>query len=455
MKKHAEHKSSPASARQADRSSNKKLSKSAKTRIIVYTIAGIVVCGLIAALLCVNYLGKQRDKIIREVTIELQDQIRLEDFFTEMLPEARFYTDISQINTSIPATYQLTVEATELHFFDIRQQVVLNVVDIVPPAGEAVPQDIYTYNLPDVNDVVTNVYDLTPVTIAYVGEPDVTRSGSYEIPVSLTDTSGNETIINVPFEITDDHIAPLIRGAHDFEAFIGDPIQYLNGITVTDNIDPNPELYVDTSRVNTHISSTFPVTYVATDENGNTSSVTVNMRLRVKPERYYEPEEVYDLCRQAIEIYHIFDEDMTDVEKAFRIVDWCYNHLSFIGTSDKSHWTTAVYDGLTTLQGDCFTYWAIVKAMLDVCGIPNYQVTRNPITWSPHYWNLVYLEGQWYHCDSCYAYYHEGYFFMYSDSDLPPGSHTYDPADLPAGIVPATESVQYRVNYTTLEVAQA
>ena len=363
------------------------------------------------------------------------------------MENSRFVTDVSGIDTNVPGSYQLTVG-----FWRFRKTVILNVVDTTAPTAEAVPQTIYCDQLPAASSVVTDVYDLAPVTIEYVTEPDVSQGGEYVFQVSVKDASGNEKIVDVPFTVVDDHTAPLIYGAHDLEGFVGMNQSYLDGITVMDNYDPNPVLVVDNSQVNTNISSSFPVTYIATDENGNSSSVTVTLTLRVKPDRYYDPEIVYDMARRAIEQNNIYDEDMTDVQKAFRIFNWVHNNIHYIGTSDKSDWTVGAFDGFSTHQGDCFTYYACCRAMLDVAGIPNMLVERYPITWSPHYWNLVQLDGQWYHCDACYAYYHEGYYFMYAYNDLNHSDHGYDVDAYGPEINIAQDSVQQYVNYYTLEV---
>ena len=394
-----------------------------------------------------NYMHTQTSKMHKELTIETGTPLRFEDFFTEPVPQSRFYTDVSGIDTGVPGSYQLKIQ-----YGYFRQDVILNVVDTTAPTCEVVPQTVYTGNVPEASETVTNVYDLAAVTIEYVQQPDTSISGEYVYQVSLKDASGNETIVDVPFTVIDDHTAPLIYGAHDIEGFVGEPVAYFDGVTVTDNYDPNPELTVDNSQVNNNMSSSFPLTYIATDENGNSSSVTVTISFRVKPDRYYEPEVVYELARQVIEEYNIYEEDMTDVQKAFRIFNWCHNYIHYIGTSDKSDWTVGAYDGLTTFQGDCFTYYAVCRALLDVADIPNMLVERYPITWSPHYWNLVYLDGMWYHCDACYAYYHEGYYFMYAYNDLNHSDHGYDVDSYGPEIHIAQDSIQSRVNYYTLEV---
>ena len=419
-------------------------------RLLIYVCAGVLGFAAGAASFVLGYKAVQSSKIIREVTIETGTPIVFEDFLSAPVPKSGFYTDISGIDTSVPGSYKLIIAFGKFH-----QSVVLNVVDTTAPTGTAVPQTIYCDHLPAASDTVTDVYDLAPVTISYVTEPDVSQGGEYVFQVSLTDPSGNQTIIDVPFTVIDDHTAPLIYGAHDLEGFVGSNISYLDGITVTDDHDPNPEIYVDNSAVNTNISSSFPVTIYATDENGNTASVTVTLSLRVKPDRYYDPEIIYDMARRAIEQNNIYEEDMTDTEKAFRIFNWCHNNIHYIGTSDKTDWTVGAFDGFSTHQGDCFTYYAVCRALLDVAGIPNMLVERYPITWSPHYWNLVQLEdGLWYHCDACYAYYHEGYYFMYAYNDLNHSDHGYDVDAYGPEIHIAQDSVQQYVNYYTLEVAE-
>ena len=423
------------------------MKKSTIRNLIAFITAGIVglVSGAFIFKACYEY--EMKSKIYPEVIIETGSPIVFDDFFAEPVPESRFYTDISGIDTSVPGSYRLIIEFGKVH-----QPVILNVIDTVAPTADAVPQTVYTDELPPAEDVVTNVHDLAPVTIAYKTLPDTSQGGEYTFQVSLTDTSGNQTVIDVPFTVVDDHSAPLIYGAHDLEGFVGSPISYLDGITVSDDYDPDPELVVDNSQVNTNISSTFPVTYTATDEHGNSSSVTVNITLRVKPDRYYDPEIIYDMARRAIDQYSIYEEDMTDVQKAFRIFNWCHNYIHYIGTSDKTDWTVGAFDGFSTFQGDCFTYYAVCRALLDVAGIPNMLVERYPITWSPHYWNLVKLDGMWYHCDACYAYYHEGYYFMYAYNDLDHSDHGYDVEAYGPEINIAQDSVQQYVNYYTLEV---
>jgi Transglutaminase-like superfamily. len=418
---------------------------------VVITAGSLCFLAFVAGIGARHHINSNRALIKPQVIIETGDEVVLDDFIAGPLSEVQFYTDVSQIDTSVPGSYLLEISYEDLGA-KLYQDVVLNVVDTTAPEGEAVPQTVYTGHLPQPEDVVTNVEDLASVSIAYKTVPDVSRSGEYVFQVSLTDESGNEKIVDVPFTVIDDHLAPLIYGAHDIEAFIGRNIAFLDGITVTDDHDPSPSLDVDTSCVDVTMPGSYPVTYTATDENGNSSCVTVTITMRVEPERYYDPEVLYELCRQLNEQYGIYTEDMTDVQKAFRIFNWSNQQIIYADNSDRTDWTCAAYDGLTTLRGDCFTYYAVNRAFLDMEGIPNMLVSRYPVTWSPHYWNLVYLEGAWYHCDSLAFSSPRGYYFMCAVEDMNPYDHRYDESLYGPEINIAQSAVGQYVHYDTLEV---
>lgn len=398
-------------------------------------------------------ISNKRDCIYKRVDIELGTGILLDYFLKEPLENAAIHTDISGIDTKIPGSYGLVISFEDFGktFYE---DVVLNVVDTTAPMGEPVPTAIYSGSDLPADRCIENIQDMSDVSVSYDGEPDLVTPGQRDIPIALTDASGNKTIVNVPFLIVDDHLAPLLYGVHDMEYFIGDSISYLDGITITDNYDPLPDIFVDNSSVNLTEPGVYPITYIASDEQGNTATWEATLTLREKPERYYESEELYELASALNEQYGIYDEDMTDIQKAFRIFSWVYDHIHYVGTSDKSDYTCAAYDALTTLTGDCYSDYAICKVFLDMEGIPNLLVTRDPITWSAHYWNLVYLDGQWWHCDACSSSYRTGVYFMYAQDDLNPYSHCFDISvyDSLVQAEMAQESIQGRVNYSTLEV---
>lgn len=95
----------------------------------------------------------------------------------------------------------------------------------------------------------------------------------------------------------------------------------------------------------------------------------------------------------------IISDNMTKREQARAVWDYTRTHVMYTGTSDKSDWRRGAYAGLTTRRGDCFTYYAVSRALLTALGIDNLEVQRvgGPTS---HYWNLVNCGDGWYHFDA-------------------------------------------------------
>lgn len=97
----------------------------------------------------------------------------------------------------------------------------------------------------------------------------------------------------------------------------------------------------------------------------------------------------------------IIRDDMTSMEQARAVFDYAHDNIRYTGSSDKSDWMNGAYIGLTTGRGDCFTYYAVSRALLTALEIDNLEVQRIEGTKSRHYWNLVNCGDGWYHFDAC------------------------------------------------------
>lgn len=427
--------------------------RNSKKLKIITIIAGaaLVITAVVIVVLYKRYQRFLRAQIIREVTIEAGTPISPDAFFTSKAPNAKFITDISTIDTSVPQSYTLDVK-TGKSLVSVVEKVTLNIVDTTAPTATAVPQQIYWDKIPDAKDVVTDVYDMSPVEISYV-EPmgKETVAGERKISVRIADIYGNESIVDVPFTIIYDPEAPVITGTKNIEAFIGDSILYRDGVTVTDNYDKNPVLSIDTSEVDLTKEGVYTVTYIATDDHGNTSSATITLTLRIMPARYYDPEELYVMAAELIEKHHICNDDMSDMQKTLHIVNWVSHNMRYVRSDERIDWTAGAYDGLTTLRGDCYNYMGVVRAMLAAEGIESICLERYPEVPSPHYWNLVNIDGLWYHCDSCIApdlNVRYPFICLYTDDEAKKWNYNIDYDKLPEGVILGTESLQKKLDFT-------
>lgn len=96
----------------------------------------------------------------------------------------------------------------------------------------------------------------------------------------------------------------------------------------------------------------------------------------------------------------IVTEEMTPLEQARAVFDYVHDNIRYTGNSDKSDWMRGAYTGLTAREGDCYTYYAVSRALLTALEIDNLPVEREGGE-THHFWNLVNCGDGWYHFDAC------------------------------------------------------
>ena len=407
-----------------------------------------VLCGflilLLAGLLCFLML-RPGELLLERVSVEAGTAPSPAMFLVDAQAYgelAAFKTDMSTVNINVPGEYPIVITINGKDY-----STVMEIVDKTPPAAAPSGYATEVGVLPEAYMLVTDVKDVSDVTVSYYQEPDVSKGGTTEAIVRLTDAYGNTTDMVVELLVTADEVPPVIEGAVDLEYFLGESISYKSGITVTDDETESPKLSVDNSQVDSSKAGTYPVTYTATDDAGNTASVTVQLTLKEKPKGYVDKETVYDLARKVLD--DITNDSMTDMEVAFAIYKWTKSNIAYTGSSDKSSWTKGAYQAFTKKSGDCYNYFAAAKALYDVAGIENVDVIKSDTSHSSHYWSLINLGDGWYHVD-CTPRRNVGYFFMNTDAELEAyskknkNSHIFDTDAYPER---ATESVQDLVDY--------
>ena len=228
--------------------------------------------------------------------------------------------------------------------------------------------------------------------------------GTYPISLILTDERGREFTYSANLTLVDDNTPPTINGLSDLIAYLGGGVSYLSGVTATDNCDAGVTLSVDTSAVNLREVGVYDVLYIAVDAAGNETRVRRTLSV-------YEEEITEEMLYSRLDpiLRDIIGENMTTKQKLRAIYDYVYENVAYVSTSDKSSWVRAAYNGLVNRGGDCFTYFALSKAMMERIGIENMDVERLPELAAAvnerHYWNLVNIgdedNPQWYHFDAC------------------------------------------------------
>ena len=277
---------------------------------------------------------------------------------------------------------------------------------------EPEPPSIQTKNLnwpvsvplPTAEQFVTSVPDGCTVRLA--DKYRFSALGTYPISIIVTDKDGREFFHTASLTLVNDTTPPTINGLKDLFAYLGGGVSYLSGVTASDNCDAGVTLTIDNSSVNLKEVGIYDVIYRATDAAGN---VTELRRTLSVYEREITDEMLYDLIDPVIA--SIISDSMNTQQKLRAIYDYVYKTIAtYTPTSDKSSWVRAAYNGLMERSGDCFTYFALTKAMMERVGIENLDVERDPsvvaMVNERHYWSLVNIgtssEPKWYHLDACH-----------------------------------------------------
>lgn len=199
-----------------------------------------------------------------------------------------------------------------------------------------------------------------------------------------------------------DTLAPRIKGVQNFLIYEGDAVDYRDGIIVTDNVDVEPVLTIDSSQADLSRAGEYQVVYTATDAAGNTHSEISTVTVLEKKEGYAALDTIYAAADERLAA--LLTEDMTVKQQVEAIYSWARSSLGYSGHMDKSDRFQAAYAMLTGGAGDCFGYYAVTKLMFDRLEIPNIDVrkVKNSEDDSDHYWSLVSVDGgeTYYHFDA-------------------------------------------------------
>jgi len=141
------------------------------------------------------------------------------------------------------------------------------------------------------------------------------------------------------------------------------------------------------------------ITYTFGSSGAGTAVWPYKMPLAVPPEE--EKTEFHKMVDAEADrvLAGIINDDMSQWQKATAIYRWVKGHLRYSGYSPVGNWVSGAWDGFRKCHGDCYTYYATSAELLNRAGMQTIEVIRS--TDNNHYWNLVNVDGNWYHFDPC------------------------------------------------------
>ena len=269
-------------------------------------------------------------------------------------------------------------------------------------------------NTPYITAIV--VLAVVLVALLLVGDKIIDGLNSSESQPSESTHSSSSSVpasSSVPVSsVAPDKDAPVIVGAKDLETYVGDTISYKSGISVTDNVDSNLKLQVDNSQVDLSKAGVYSVTYTATDAAGNSTSVTVKLTVKEKPDGFVSPEVIYAKADAILEQF--ITDDMTDREKVEAVYVWTRRsvHLTYGSAPsgfdhESADWLQTAYKLINrdVVKGDCYFFFAAQKLLLQRLNIPTIDCEKIYDGDSHHYWLLVSVDGgkNYYHFDNVWS----------------------------------------------------
>lgn len=311
---------------------------------------------------------------------------------------------IDKVSMNVPGDYPVMIQVGDKSF-----NAWLRVVDTVAPVAQG--KDVTLYNPENLKaeDLVEGLQDATEVKASVSPALDVNVSTAQQVTVTLTDAGGNTTQVQCNVTIIADKEAPVITGVANKVVYLGDAVSYKSGVTVTDNLDENPTLDIDSSKVDLSAVGTYTVTYTATDHADNKTTATMKLTVQEKPDNYVEPEVIY--ARVDAILDQFITDDMTDREKVEAVYVWTHrgDHLIYGSAPERTDYLQTAYEFLDVKKGDCFWFFAIQKLMLERLNIPTIDVkkVKNFPEDSNHYWLMVSIDGgkTYYHYDNVWSRY--------------------------------------------------
>lgn len=383
-------------------------------------VAVAVACAGVGAYFYYDYSNRVYDKCV----VELGGEVSPSDFLkAENKPIA--FTEDTIITTAHAGTYKVGLQSNPYTY-----ECTLEVEDTTPPELSVKSLTRTKAEIPGAKDFVESASDASGDVTVYFGE-GISFDNYGDIPVTIVaeDPSGNRTEATTTLHLVQEYDIepPVIEGQLDKIVYVGQSASFKSGITVTDNIDTDIQVQVDSSHVDLDTPGEYTVIYTAEDSMGNMDLVEGTITVI---EQLYSEDEVYALCDEILA--QIIKPDMSDYDKAHAIYVWIQGNIGYSESTDRDDWLKGAYDGLTKRHGDCYNYFSVGKALLTRAGIKNDDIEIIPTATRHHYWSVIDCGEGWRHFDSTPR--HDKSFkgFYITDEDLMAyssehyRSHNYD-----------------------------
>lgn len=260
------------------------------------------------------------------------------------------------------------------------------------------------------DDFLKSCEDASAVTKTFSEEPDTSSVGTRQTTLILTDAAGNVTNLPVTYTVSGDDVAPVFSGIQDLQTIAGVAISYTHNVKAEDAVDGEISFTAEVSDdFNIKNEGEYTITYTAKDSAGNQAQKTAKLTvLSAKTDLTTIDREMYMLMGYAItdELFKDADENMTEKDRAWKCYRYVQDHMYFVDNNNEYDdldvdWIYPAALAIRQKYGDCRNYYGFARLLYTCCGLENIMV-YHPANYAGadrHWWNMVQIDGAWYHCD--------------------------------------------------------
>ena len=186
--------------------------------------------------------------------------------------DAQFLSDVTAVDLKTPGSYPV-----QIRYKNKTYDCTVLVADTIAPEGRVHNVSVYSGQPLNPEDFISDIIDVTEVTVSWKPEPDLTVEAQTLMTITLTDAAGNSTDYEAVLSVFVDNGEPQITGVDTIFTYIGTEPDYLAGVTAMDDRDMALEIIVDSSKVDVNTVGTYDISYSVTDAAGNTTTVTTTV----------------------------------------------------------------------------------------------------------------------------------------------------------------------------------
>ena len=211
-------------------------------------------------------------------------------------------------------------------------EVNLEVVDTTAPVVEVKDKQIFEGDSIEVKDLISKIEDATETEVSFKKDYNFSKAGEYEAIIVVKDTSDNTTEKEVKIDVVKDTEKPVLKGVSDKTVYLDTKVDFLSGISASDNRDKDLDIEVDSSDVDMSKTGTYTVKYSVKDKAGNANEYSAKFTV-IEKKKVVNVEPTGDKV-----VYLTFDDGPSDnTAKVLKILDKYNAKATFFvtGTNQK------------------------------------------------------------------------------------------------------------------------